>query len=177
MVRGVGRLHLRQEVGGRPLVLVHGLPTNGDVFDPVVGRLARSFGVLVPDLRGFGRSQDLPPPDTVGQHARDLAGLREAWSATPAIVLGHSQGGAVAQQLALDHPAAVGGQVLCRTCARNPPTWREKLEGLAMPWLVRWCSTRLPAEFLEACSDALDRVQQGAGTRPPRAGLEGWMRR
>lgn len=138
MMGDVGTLHVRDEGRGRSLLLVHGLLTNGDLFEAVVGRLARGHRVLVPDLRGFGRSGDLPPPDTVEQHARDLAGLLEARSAAPAIVLGYSQGGAVVQQLVLDHPRVVGALILCCTFAHNPSTWREKLEGVATPWLVRW---------------------------------------
>jgi pimeloyl-ACP methyl ester carboxylesterase len=45
------------------------------------------------------------------------ASIRERWS-SPAILVGHSMGGAVALQLALDHRETVGGLVLVSTAAR-----------------------------------------------------------
>ncbi len=57
---------------GPPLLLVHGLMITGEMFEPVINHFASQHRVIVPDLRGHGRSRVLPPPYTAGQLASDL---------------------------------------------------------------------------------------------------------
>ena len=142
MIQGAEKLHIRQAGSGPSLLLVHGLLMNGDMFEPVLESLANDHRVLMPDLRGFGRSGHLAPPYTVEQQAHDLAQSLKSLSISSTAVLGYSQGGAVAQQFALDYPGLVSHLVLCCTFAHNQLTWQEKLEGLLMPWLVRLFSAR-----------------------------------
>jgi 3-oxoadipate enol-lactonase len=47
---------------GPPLSLVHGLMITGEMFEPVIEQFATRHRVIVPDLRGRGRSRGLPPP-------------------------------------------------------------------------------------------------------------------
>ena len=79
--------------------------------------LGRSFHVVAPDLRGHGREGRGAPPFTVNGCADDLAALINELSIGPAIVVGYSMGGAIAQVLAKRHRDVVGGLVLCATAA------------------------------------------------------------
>ncbi len=65
-------------------------------------------------------------------------------------MLGYSQGGAIAQQLALDHPEQCDRLVLGCTYAFNMATPREQLEGHVLPTLVRVLGPRRFAEFAVA---------------------------
>jgi 3-oxoadipate enol-lactonase len=49
------------------------LMVTGEMFDPVVEQFATRHRVIIPDLRGHGRSQGLPPPYTAAQLASDLS--------------------------------------------------------------------------------------------------------
>src|SRR5262249_4912993 len=69
--------------------------------------------------------------------ARDLAQLLDDLQVDTVHILGYSQGGAVAQQLAHDYPKRVRGLVLACTYAYNMLSRRERLEGMLAPWLVR----------------------------------------
>jgi 3-oxoadipate enol-lactonase len=109
----------------------------GEMFEPVVDQFATRHRVIVPDLRGHGRSRALPPPYTVRQLATDLSRLLDHLGVESTAVLGYSQGGAVAQQLALDHPEQCHRLVLACTYAFNMATPRETLEGHVTPVLVR----------------------------------------
>ncbi len=120
---------------------------SGDMFDPVVDHFAERHRVIVPDLRGHGRSRDLPPPYDAAQLAADLAVLLDHLGITSAAVLGYSQGGAIAQQLALDHPTRCGRLVLGCTYAYNMATPREKVEGILGSILLRFISIRRLAKF------------------------------
>jgi len=111
------------------------------MFTPVFDKFAESYRVLAPDLRGHGQSKDLGPPYTVEQHAHDLATLLESRSISSAVVLGYSQGGAVAQQLAIDYPKLVSSLILTCTFAYDQITFQEKLEAALTPWLIRLLST------------------------------------
>ena len=122
---------------GPPLLLVHGLMVTGEMFEPVVDQFATRHRVIVPDLRGHGRSRGLPPPYTVRQLSADLSRLLDHLGVDGTAVLGYSQGGAVAQQLAVDHPEQCHRLVLACTYACNMATPREKLEGHVLPGLVR----------------------------------------
>ena len=122
---------------GPPLLLVHGLMISGEMFAPVLDHFAARHRVIVPDLRGHGRSRGLPPPYTVERLAGDLADLLAHLGVDAADVLGYSNGGAVAQQLALDHPRRCHRLVLACTYAFNMATVREQVEGRIGPVLVR----------------------------------------
>ncbi|HEY0777260.1 MAG TPA: alpha/beta fold hydrolase [Gemmatirosa sp.] len=129
-------LHFVERGSGPPLLLVHGMMVTGAMFDPVLPHFATGHRVIVPDLRGHGRSRALPPPYTAAQLAADLARLLDHLGITSTAVLGYSQGGAVAQQLVLDHPTRCDRLVLGCTYAFNRATIRERLEGHVVPLLL-----------------------------------------
>jgi pimeloyl-ACP methyl ester carboxylesterase len=133
---------------GPALLLVHGLMVTGEMFDPVIERLATRHRVIVPDLRGHGRSRGLPPPYTAAQLASDLSRLLDHLGIDSTAVLGYSHGGAVAQQLVLDYPKRCGRLVLVCTYAFNMATFREKLEGNLVPLLIRVLGMRRFAKFV-----------------------------
>jgi pimeloyl-ACP methyl ester carboxylesterase len=100
-------LHLREAGEGAPLVLLHGWPQHGAVWEPLIGELARDHRVLAPDLRGFGRSE--APPGRYAKHtlAADVLALLDAEGIEKAAIVGHDWGGWIAWLLALEHPERV----------------------------------------------------------------------
>jgi 3-oxoadipate enol-lactonase len=133
---------------GSPLLLVHGLMVTGEMFEPVIDHFARRHRVIVPDLRGHGRSRGLPPPYTPTHLASDLARLLDHLGIDSTAVLGYSQGGAIAQQLALEHPRRCDRLVLVCTFAFNMATPREKFEGHLLPLLLLVLGPRRLAKFV-----------------------------
>jgi pimeloyl-ACP methyl ester carboxylesterase len=130
-------LSFTERGAGPPLLLVHGLMITGEMFEPVLAHFAARHRVIVPDLRGHGRSRALPPPYTFERLARDLADLLDHIGVDTADVLGYSNGGAVVQQFVLDHPGRCHRLVLACTYAFNRATVREQIEGHVAPVLVR----------------------------------------
>jgi pimeloyl-ACP methyl ester carboxylesterase len=133
---------------GPPVLLVHGLGMSGDMFGPVVEPLARRHRLIIPDLRGCGRSRKLPPPYSVKRQAADLAALLDHLGIASSDALGYSQGGPVVQELTLDYPERVRRLVLSNTYAYNMATVREKLEGHFVPLLLRLLGVRLFVKLL-----------------------------
>lgn len=130
-------LHFTEHGSGPPLLLVHGVMVTGEMFEPVIERLAARHRVIVPDLRGHGRSRGLPPPYTAAQLASDLTYLLDHLGGESTAVLGYSQGGAIAQQLVLDYPKRCNRLMLACTYAFNMATFCEKLEGYLVPIFIR----------------------------------------
>jgi pimeloyl-ACP methyl ester carboxylesterase len=142
------QLYFTELGSGPPLLLVHGLMVSSGMFVPVVDRLAATHRVIIPDLRGHGRSRALPPPYTARRLAADLVGVLKHLGIASTAVLGYSQGGAIAQQLALDSPTHCSRLVLACTCAFNMATPREQLEGRVTPLLLRVLGPRRFAQFV-----------------------------
>jgi pimeloyl-ACP methyl ester carboxylesterase len=93
-----------------PLLVIHGGPDWDHTYlrEPL-GQLAGRRRVILPDLRGCGRST-LGLPDgqyTPAAAAGDLAALLDALRTGPADVLGFSYGGLIAQRLALAAPGRI----------------------------------------------------------------------
>jgi pimeloyl-[acyl-carrier protein] methyl ester esterase len=88
------RIAYRDAGNGRPLVLLHGLMAHGGFFREQDG-LARHFRLIAVDLRGHGASRAANGTLTVGQLARDVAGLAEALQLEDAIGVGWSLGAGV----------------------------------------------------------------------------------
>ena len=63
-------IHARVGGEGPPLVLVHGYPQSHMMWRHVAPGLAKRFQVIVPDLRGYGRSSVPPSRDGEGYTKR-----------------------------------------------------------------------------------------------------------
>ena len=99
--------------GDGPLVLAaHGITSNHRSWGLVAEALGGDATLVAPDLRGRGRSNELPGPYTVARHADDCAALLDHLGAADAVVAGHSMGGFVATALATRHPDRVRAVVL-----------------------------------------------------------------
>ena len=99
--------------GDGPVVLaVHGITSNHRSWGLVAAALDGAATLVAPDLRGRGRSNGLPGPYTIAQHADDCAALLDHLGADRTVVAGHSMGGFVATALATRHPAKVRSVVL-----------------------------------------------------------------
>src|SRR5689334_12222997 len=110
---------------GRPVLLLHGFPDTGRLWRHQVPALADAgFRVLVPDLRGYGRSDK---PDAVDDYnmmflAGDALGVLDAEGVTKAHVVGHDWGAALAWGLASLAPDRV--ERLVALSVGNPAAFR-----------------------------------------------------
>ncbi len=105
--------------GDRVLVLLHGMGANGAVWSCLLPILDSRWSgrVLVPDLRGHGRSVHQGPYG-IDTHAADIAALIAGEEARSVVLVGHSFGGAVAALAASDrfgvkaqHVIAIGVKI------------------------------------------------------------------
>ena len=118
VVPGRGEFFVRDSGGdGPPVLLVHGWMFPSDLnWAQTYGPLQRAgYRVLAMDLRGHGRGLRASEPFRLRDCADDAAGVLRALGVRPALVVGYSMGGPVAQLLARHHPELVAGFVLCAT--------------------------------------------------------------
>jgi pimeloyl-ACP methyl ester carboxylesterase len=95
----------REQGSGPPLVLLHGLGASSSVWHMVMGRLARRWRVLAPDLPGNGQSPAPPPSSTRGSWYGGLVCRFVEQVAGPGTALvGHSMSGGLAMLAALEQP-------------------------------------------------------------------------
>jgi lipase len=95
---------------GAPVLAIHGITSTSRSWPFVAAALDNP--VFAPDLRGRGRSNRLPGPSGIAQHAEDCAAVITATGGVPLVVVGHSMGAFVAAVLAARRPDLVRGLVL-----------------------------------------------------------------
>lgn len=149
-----------------PVVLLHPLGADAGFFDPLLPLLTGP--VVAVDLPGHGSSpaaglRSLPAVAEV------VADVLTSWSTGPAIVLGVSLGGLVAQQLAVDAPHLTAGLLLVGAVPRYPA-----------PLVEQW--ERRAADLVAGRSQVVDHLAAteagwfGAEAPPEaRARLAGWL--
>ncbi|WP_375386913.1 alpha/beta fold hydrolase [uncultured Amnibacterium sp.] len=128
---GTVSLHSAWTGTGRPLVLIMGLGAGLSAWDRHVSAWSRDFACLAVDNRGAGRSPAPDGPYTTALMADDIARLLDELAVEPVDVVGISMGGAIAQELALRHPARLRRLVLVATWARSTPYLSDVLDTLA----------------------------------------------
>jgi len=104
-------LYFEERGSGPPVLLIHGLAADADVWGASLDQLAQDHRVLAYDRRGYTRSGQVPRGD-FRRDGEDAAALLRALDAVPATVVGWSSGGIVALDLAVHHPGLVAGLVL-----------------------------------------------------------------
>jgi pimeloyl-ACP methyl ester carboxylesterase len=132
-----------------PLVLVHGIGADGRMFAPVVERLADTARAIVWDLPGY-RGKRLDGALTFPGLAATLAADLDALGIERAVVLGHSIGGMVAQELAATRPHRLRALVLSATTSvfgsRDGSFQREFVKARLAPLDARRSMAEMAAE-------------------------------
>ena len=120
-----GTIRYREAGAGPPIVFVHGLLVNGDLWRRVVPGLAGRFRCIVPDLPlgahapALPADADLSPPGL----ARIVADFVAALDLRDVTLVGSDTGGAISQLVIARHPERIGRLVLtnCDAYEHFPP--------------------------------------------------------
>lgn len=105
-----GVIRYRDVGSGPPIVFVHGLLVNGELWRKVVPELSDEFRCIVPDWPigshpiAMDRRADLSPPGI----ARIVSGFMDALGLEHVTLVGNDTGGAICQLVAVDHPGRIG---------------------------------------------------------------------
>ena len=136
---------------GPPVLLVHGFPDTGRLWSKQVGPLAGAgYRVIVPDLRGYGRSDKPADVDAYNLMflAADMGAVLDGLGVAKASIVGHDWGAAVAWgvaslapdrvekvvALSVGHPLSFGAAGY----EQREKSWYMLLfqfEGIAEEWL------------------------------------------
>lgn len=149
--------------GDRLIALIPGLGGDGRFYAGVAAALEQDFRLLLIDHRGAGRSDRPTGPYSIPLIAADVAGLLGHIGA-PAHIVGHSTGGAVAQELALDHRALGLSYTISSSWARADARFRTLFSaraalleaGLAGPYQALTHVFGHESDYLEAHAARLD---------------------
>lgn len=114
---------------GPALVLQHGFLGGGGYFAPQAAVLSHFFDVICPDLPGFAGSAGERAEMTTRGLSGALVECLDALDIERFSLLGHSMGGGVALQTALDHPQRMEKLVLYGTASTG--SMRTRFETVA----------------------------------------------
>ncbi|MCV7412292.1 hypothetical protein AWC05_16905 [Mycobacterium florentinum] len=137
-----GAICYRDRGSGPPIVFVHGVAVNGDLWRRVAPRLADRHRCITPDLPWGSHSVPLDPDADLSLPgmARITADFLDALDLEDVTVVANDTGGAVAQALVGRHPGRIARLVLtsCDAFEKFPPTPQKYLEAMARSRLLTW---------------------------------------
>jgi 3-oxoadipate enol-lactonase len=155
-------------VGGiGPVILLHGFPLLGSMWDEQVAALADRYHLVVPDLRGHGASPVPAGPYLMADYAADVLGLLDNLGAPTATLVGLSMGGYIVMEILAEAPERVRAVVLADTRAPGDDTEARRqartgqIEAIRTEGLGRFAEITLPRMFSAvAFSDRPDLVER-----------------
>jgi pimeloyl-ACP methyl ester carboxylesterase len=166
---------------GQPIVFLHPIAMRGAFWRPAANLLKDRFRTILVDLRGHGVNPRLREPFSLDDLAADVIGLMRAEGWKPALLVGCSLGGMVAQGVVVNAPDLVSGLVIANSTHRMTPQGMEVMSNRAQQALdnfaaavesdlLRWFS---PA-YGEAHPETVDQARQWALANEPHVIANGW---
>jgi 3-oxoadipate enol-lactonase len=106
------------------MIMTHGAWINHHEFELQLADFTKQYRLLLWDVRGHGLSRPADPHFSVKEAVQDLLSLLDSQKVDTAILLGHSMGGNLIQEVAFYHPERVKALVCigctCNTLKLNP---------------------------------------------------------
>jgi pimeloyl-ACP methyl ester carboxylesterase len=134
-------LHVAEAGSGPPLLLLHGWPQHWWCWRLLIPRLAESYRVIAPDLRGFGWSGAPRGSYAKSTFAADVLALLDIEGLDRVRLVGHDWGGYTSFLLALEHPERVERMVALDITLRGAPP-RSCQTSPSRSWPPTSCSWR-----------------------------------
>lgn len=103
-VNGLRIRYIDQGEGAQTVLLLHGWGVDGSLYHLITNHLSAYCRVIVPDLPGFGGSEEPPAPWSPAQYGDFVLAFCEALGITEVTAIGHSNGGRIWLEL-LSRPA------------------------------------------------------------------------
>ena len=148
------RMYYEIHGSGRPLMLIHG---GGSTIESTFGRVlpefAKSHQVIAVELQAHGHTLDIDRPLRFEQDADDVAALLEQLKIEKADIIGFSNGGTTALQIAIRHPNRVNKLVLFSATYKRSGTQPGVFEGFKDASLEKSLPQPLKDAYLKANSD------------------------
>lgn len=92
---------------GFPLVMQHGYFGSSDLWHAQIEYFAEYYDVITPDLAGFGKSANLVAPESIPECSARVFDLLDHLGIDEFMLMGHSMGGMIVQQMALMQPGRI----------------------------------------------------------------------
>ncbi len=127
-----GTIRYREAGSGDPIVFVHGLLTNGELWRELVPRLAKDHRVIAPDWPLGSQELPLKPGSDLSPSglAALVASFLDALDLRDVTLVGNDTGGAICQLVAVEHPERLARLVLtpCDAFEDFPPATFKPLQ-------------------------------------------------
>jgi len=167
---------------GQPLVLLHGWPDSGMLWRRQAPTLAvAGFQVIIPDLRGYGRSGKPEPVEAYSLPVvvEDVLAILTDMNISRVHVVGHDWGASLAWRLAMLAPGSVDHLVVLsvghpaaarRTLEQREKSWYMLLfqfPGIAERWLTEddWANFRALTRHPDA-DDVIVQLESAGSLTP-----------
>ncbi len=128
---------------GEPLLLLHGFTLSHQIWEPWIEKLSKNYQIIVPDLRGHGRSTN---PSNIYTHelvAKDIFGLLNKLNIDRIKAIGHSSGAMTLTHMATMDSSRITAMILvgsasyfpeeCRSIQKNT-SYETSGDGLKTLW-------------------------------------------
>jgi pimeloyl-ACP methyl ester carboxylesterase len=151
--------YVEKGTGSQQIVFVHGFISTQVWWQPTLERLTDNFHAYAIDIRASGNSELVETGHTLAQYADDLHEFVEKMGLQKFVLVGHSMGGAIAMQYALNHQDRLQALMLVDPMApfgtRIPPditAWINAQQGNPegiRQLLIGAFATPPPSEYFE----------------------------
>ncbi|MFZ5825730.1 MAG: alpha/beta fold hydrolase [Bacillota bacterium] len=174
------RLHYREEGGGEPVLLLHGVNGGASMWEAALRALSPRVRAIAPDLPGWG---DTPPPPGFGYTMNDLVrfffALMDRMGLERVRLVGWSLGGTLAVRMAHERPDRVRSLALVAPGALDASAhWSFRI--MALPGIGEWLMRPTPANIragLDALTFAPRALPEEVESYLFRVGRNPWFRR
>jgi len=150
---------------GPPVVFLHGLGASMYTWRKNLGAVAAAgFRVIAFDNRGFGLSDKPPAPYDNAAYARLAIALMDSLGLSNAVLVGHSMGGAIAAEVAIEYPQRVRGLILVGSAglgAGEPLLFRVARWPVLGPAILAFRGRGFTARLLKATYFDPSKVTEG----------------
>jgi len=131
-IRGI-QLYYDDKGSGQPIDFVHGHPFNHTMWKYKIDHFSKEYHLIMPDLRGYGRTEVTPGRVMLDEMALDILHLLDALQIQQAVLCGLSMGGQIVLDFYRLFPHKVKALIIVDSDARGetPESYQQRMEKAA----------------------------------------------